>query len=1040
MLTVRDIIISLFFCYVAILVSYSQSISYIDHLGSEQGLASQLCQHLLEDDYGNLWITSFLDVQKYDGYEVTVFPTEQINYNQYDIIDLGKDQSGKIWLLQGTGKVKHHSRYSHDKYEYHISIIDPITENVIPFSDYIKKDVLQEDRIANVLFHENVIFLITNDGIIYTYTDKLEYYKTNPNQVDFISMNSDGCSVHLKDNILSIYDQENVLTHKEDLSQFSNFSALKISPSGKLFLLANDGGIVTTFLMEGQKKKKLISLDKKEFPDRSQLIFYDIEFHKNGYLNINDRLYNTIDSSELEFRNTFGSIHSFEYLVSESGLGYVATNLGVYIIDDKKKIFNQFQKGKVELNSVRGIFINDKLKAYRTFNKEVVSSNSPKQKFNFLDDIGQGQLISMHYIDPLDKNELWSVGHMNEFNVRKINFNQKSVEFYIIEKRVRSVDGIIRSPRTKDLYIATDPGFYMLNKTSKTFEEIDLSCAENAEIVSSQIIDKNNEIWIASNKGVIMYNEESRQCRIDDVFSSKIKFGVQFIHPDNTDQNTVWLGTRRGGLIKWDTHTDKVEFYNTDSGLSNNDVHAILEDSHNRLWISTNRYLNCLDKTSGNIYIFTEQDGISHSEFNRWSYFSDTTHNLFYFGGIDGYTYFCPDSIGTSLGRDQIKIRIIDAIKTKNDATLENIFEVVESSSKIEFQEKDVSLNLSLSTNHLYRTKNIQYSYRIPGLIDHWETQNTNEIKLNKLPYGEFKLELIADLNKPAHTTDILVLDIDVVQPFRKTWTARILTALGLLFITWLIFLRYNKTLRERNIKLEAAISERTKELSELNKTKSKIFAILAHDLRNPITSLADITEKIKFLSKHNRLNELDLLAAQTKSKVNALNDNLNNILLWALSENKLLKLRPEKLSLLIEIRKILNLYLHQLEEKNIAVFIDLKDIDQTFVDISVLQTILRNFISNAIKFSYKDGEIHFTKNSESKDKIELKISDQGIGLLSETSTDESSTEKAIRSQGQGSGIGMKISKELAAQARITIRIEPNKVKGTGIYLNLPKR
>jgi len=1038
MLTARIKIITLLFCLAATTVSYPQSTPYIDHIGSEEGLASQLCQHLLEDDQGNLWITSFLDVQKFDGYEVTVYPTEQINYNQFDIIDLGKDQSGKIWLLQGTGKVKHNKRYSQDKYEYHITIIDPITEKILAFSEYVQENEI-ESKIRNVLFHENKIFLITEDGDVYTYTNKLEYYKKIIKQADYVSMNSDGCSVHLNDTLLSIYDKENVLTYKEDLSQFSNFKALHVSPSGKLFILVENENVVTSYLMDGQDKTKLLSLDKKDFPDRPKLIFYDLELHENGYLNINDRLYNTIDSTELAFRNTFGSIHSFEYLTSKSGLGYLATNLGVYIIDNKKKIFNHFQKGKENLNSVRAIFINDKVKAYRTINKEEIVSNIPNHKLSFLESIGKGQLISMHYSDPLDENLLWSVGYMNGSGVRKINLDEQSIQTYDIDRKVRSVDGILRSSRCNNLFLACDPGFFKWNEKTNVFERIELICAQDNEIAASQIIYKNNEIWIASNKGVICYNEETSQCRIDDVFSTTIKYGVQFIHPDKTDNNIVWLGTRRGGLVKWNIHNNKTEFYNTKNGLSNNDVHAILEDSHNRLWISTNRYLNCLNKKTGTIHIFTEQDGISHSEFNRWSYFADTTHNLFYYGGIDGYTYFCPDSVGTSLRRNKIKIRIIDAIKTKNDATIENIFESIESSGNIEFLEKDVSLNLNLSTNHLYRTKNIQYCYRIPGLIDEWETQNNNEIKLNKLPYGKFKLELIADLNKPAYTSNILTLDIAVIQPFRKTWTARILTVLVLLLITWIIFLRYNRTLRERNIKLEEAISERTKELSELNKTKSKIFAILAHDLRNPITSLADITEKIKFLSKHNRLEELDLLAAQTKSKVNSLNDNLNNILLWALSENKLLKLKPEKLSLLIEIRKALNLYLHQLEEKDIAIFIDLKDVDQTLVDISVLQTILRNYISNAIKFSYKNGEIHFTKNSESKDRIELKIYDQGIGLLSGTAVDENSKERSIRSQGQGSGIGMKISKELAVQAGIQIRIENNESKGTSIFINLPK-
>lgn len=63
---------------------YSQT---FDHIGSEEGLASQLCQHLIEDDYGNIWITSFLNLQKYDDYKVTVIPTDDYINTELDILD-----------------------------------------------------------------------------------------------------------------------------------------------------------------------------------------------------------------------------------------------------------------------------------------------------------------------------------------------------------------------------------------------------------------------------------------------------------------------------------------------------------------------------------------------------------------------------------------------------------------------------------------------------------------------------------------------------------------------------------------------------------------------------------------------------------------------------------------------------------------------------------------------------------------------------------------------------------------------------------------
>ena len=64
----------------------AQSDAYADHIGSEDGLISQLCQFLVEDDLGNLWISSFQDLQKYNGYTVTAFPLSNNSEDLYGVL------------------------------------------------------------------------------------------------------------------------------------------------------------------------------------------------------------------------------------------------------------------------------------------------------------------------------------------------------------------------------------------------------------------------------------------------------------------------------------------------------------------------------------------------------------------------------------------------------------------------------------------------------------------------------------------------------------------------------------------------------------------------------------------------------------------------------------------------------------------------------------------------------------------------------------------------------------------------------------------
>ena len=217
--------------------------------------------------------------------------------------------------------------------------------------------------------------------------------------------------------------------------------------------------------------------------------------------------------------------------------------------------------------------------------------------------------------------------------------------------------------------------------------------------------------------------------------------------------------------------------------------------------------------------------------------------------------------------------------------------------------------------------------------------------------------------------------------------------------------------------------------LAVLNEDKNKLFAILAHDLRNPIASLSNLSQKVKFLTEEGRLDELDTLAQNTDSKLRALNDNLNNILLWAITESNLVGVNPEKVSLQHEVNKINELYADAIKQKDIIIHNKLPSAEFVYTDLKVLQTILRNLINNAIKFSHSGGAIEFAVVREQAG-LELRISDNGIGLH-DTDKGQIESNTALRKKAQGTGIGLKISSELAAKVNLDLSLVPNPNGGT---------
>lgn len=1033
-------IILLTYLYCSASTALSQSLAYSDHIGSEDGLTSQLCQNLVEDNYGNLWIGSFGDVQKYNGHKVTSFPLYTLRDKELPVIDLIVDQSGMVWVLQGIKNAKHYSSHISLFHNYKISVIDPLTDIVTHINEYLESDKLEETSIKYIQIINEVIYFITYENLIYQYTDHLELYSDQSKLDVSILVNGNDEIIAYSDTEINTYSSDGNLIYSLDSTYLSKFPAFTISSKGEIIFIEQIDGSVDFFLQEKNQLTKLISIEENElfkFSKSNDLTNCRIDRLPHGKLKINQNYYASADSPSLILKNTMNQLPIFDYARSRSGLDFLATNLGVYVLKDDHSEFKNLA-GAPETNSVRAFFINQDLRMYKRYNGEAIEQNSKKYDLNFLENQFIGHMASMHYQDPLDSAVIWSSGYLNQQKFRKIDFEKKELTRpNKLPAKTYNTNQILRSSITNKLYLSSNIGLLWLDEVSQEVKPV--FNTEEASAEATHIIERENKLWIGSTSGIIVYDEKSNDYSIDPLFDS-IDYTIQFIHQDLTDKTIVWLGTRQGGIIKWNTAEKSYEIYNTDKGLSNNDVHAIIEDSNERLWIPTNKNLNCLDKITGHNSIFTVQDGISNSEFNMYSYFFDKSNNIIYFGGLNGYTYFNPDSIATKELENNIELRVVEVNKTAEDHSLENIVHQVIRTNRIEILEEDVSLQLVLATNHLYHNNKSTYSYRIPGLYEEWITQTSNTINFNRLPYGSYTLELVSDLNKPSYTSKVLKLDIKVVQPFRKTMAANLIALLLFLCLIWLAVQRYNKNIKERNTKLEEIVSARTQELRALNTTKSKLFAILAHDLRNPIGSLNDITEKIKFLTRNNRLDEVEILAEQTKDKISALDENLNNILIWALSENKTLQQKPEKLSLKLEINKILNLYSTQITEKNISNSDNLDVVDQVYLDINILQTILRNVISNSLKFSAPSGKISFIKSYEDDDRIYLTISDEGIGMKKDSPHIDERQITKIYNEGKGSGIGLKIIYELAEISGVNIKVSTNQKSGTDFMLDMPRR
>ena len=1017
--------------FLVITIGILRAQNFIDHIGSEDGLTTQLCQYLQEDIYGNIWVSSFDNYMKYNGYEVTAFPLSSRNNSYPPIKDIISDKTGNVWILQGADRSETRDNYHINLFNYLITIIHPLTNEKYTFEEYMGEELPEKD-IVHIQEIGGTIYLITVDNKVYSYDTSLQLYTDFENFDGHIKVNEDGHIVKHNSSKIEISDSKGKIISRLDSNYLRRYPAFTINKKGKVFLLnkAKDSIIIEKF-----EDNKLFQVEKNLVKTPiSKLRYMEINLIDNSNLIYNNQIVTRLDRTNSNIEEVLAKTSIYDYLISQSGLHYFATNVGIYVFEDKDEVFGRRStfSSTHPTHSVRAIMIDNNLSAYKVDEKEILISPNGKYDLQFLEEESLGKLITQHYWDPKYKTRLWSVGHLPH-GKRLIDFKNKTVNYfeYGIKFPHRS-NCIIRSSLNDQVYLGGTNGLYHL-RNDKFFPLNILPI--NGELQINQLVEERGQLWIASSAGLLIMDNDSTYKK--HTYPDSVSYPIQFIHPDNDDADIYWIGTHHGGLFRWNYRTNNSIGYNTATGLSNNDIHAIHEDEQGRLWLPTNNNLSCLDKETGHIAIFTEQDGIAHSEFNRHGYYHDTTTNIVYFGGLNGYTFFNPDSVSTSVFDRGIDIRVVSAQKTKKNAESENISQSVILENRLEFLEDDLSIKIDLTTNRLANTKEINYFYRIANINEEWIATSGNFVNLNRLPYGNHMLEIASDRNRPSYTSNTFTIPVSVIQPFSKTWSFFWIMVIGSIMFIWFCVKLYLKNLQERNTKLENLVKERTKELERLNETKNKIFTILAHDLRNPISSLKGLGEKTKFLAYNNRLSELEILSVQSEAKLNALNDNLNNILYWSLNENDMLTLHPKKYVLLAEIKKIITIYSSQINQKKLSINLNIENNLQVFEDINVLQTLIRNYVTNAIKFSYPKGVINFSIENETENNLILKIEDNGIGL--DNNSDNNETENQIRNSGRGSGIGLRITEELAEKANIKISICSQQKKGTSVFITFTK-
>lgn len=233
-----------------------------------------------------------------------------------------------------------------------------------------------------------------------------------------------------------------------------------------------------------------------------------------------------------------------------------------------------------------------------------------------------------------------------------------------------------------------------------------------------------------------------------------------------------------------------------------------------------------------------------------------------------------------------------------------------------------------------------------------------------------------------------------------------------------------------------------SKDLLEANLSKDKFFSIIAHDLKSPFNSFLGLTRIMAEDIQSLTMMQLQNITKRLEKSAESLYNLLENLLQWARMQQGLLPFNPQLYHLKSEITKNLEIITDTAHNKQITIKTQIDEHIFINVDINMFNTIIRNLVQNAIKFSYANSEINiFTNISEDKH-VEINIKDQGIGM------NKNIQEKLFKIDGDigrkgtdgepSTGLGLLICKDFVEKNKGHIKVISIEGEGSSFIINLP--
>lgn len=1024
------LIIIALFVQTNVFSSSSKRMSF-EQISSDEGLSQNTVMSIIQDKNDILWFATFDGLNRYDGYNFTVYRNEKRNKHSLlnDVLrTLYIDSENNLWIGSKSGLSLYVSERNHfDNYLYtvgkgQIAQINAIVEldkqrlllgteyGLVLFNKkrhvFEKFSAVSEEKISiqSLARLDDNILIGTNKGL-YLYKISRKYYT----------------EIHqsLKGKVI-----QDILPQSE--------SRIWIGTEGNgLFLVNLQTGELKNYVHNPSNPKSLSSNYIRSLAFDSQYRLWIGTFHalsvmENGSDTFENYYHDPTDNGSIS-QNSIRSI----YMDTQGGMWLGTYYAGLNYYHPLKNQFRHLQQNPYTnslSDRVISCIVEDETgKMWIGTNDKGINVYDPKtENFRHISHENTLLLASNNIkamVPTRDHRSMYVGTHGGGLSVM-----DKATGRCSRIPATQNLSGEDVYALTYDfnnnLWIGTLKGLYQYNETTKKIKKINTSKLTSIQVLFLKA-DSKKRLWIGGEKSLGLYSLITKKIRnftSEDYNGTFDNVSINCIFEDS--KKRIWIGTE-GGLDLYNEN-GKFKSYTTEDGLANNMVYGILEDSFGRLWISTNNGISCFTPETKKIRKYSIMDGLSFRQFNMYS-FCQAKSGQMYFGGINGITTFYPELLidNPYIPKPRIsRIQVFNKDVNPFDETgvlEDNILET----KKIKLRPSQSNFALEFTVSNYLSGKHNTFSYMLEGVDKDWNITAENRlISYSNLKHGKYTFKVKAANSDGKWNEESTDLTIIILPHWWQTWWANILFFILLCGITMMIY-RFLRQRQSMSNQLQIERLEKDK-MEEVNQMKMRFFINISHEFRTPLTlilsPLQDLIERTADKWQHSQLLHVQKNANKLLHLVNQLMDYRRAEL--GVFELCVHRVKPDKV-----VYDTFALFDKLAKRKRIEYNLEDQTNDKEFlIDSNYLELILSNLLSNAFKFTPEKGKI-LVRIVEDVNNFILEVEDNGCGIAEDKQVLIFDRFYQIGNDNLGTGIGLSLVKRLIDlhHGRIEVKSEVGK-------------